>query len=237
MKKVITFGLWGNLPRYTIGSIKNIELVPKFYPDFEVYIYIHKETVPEDIINKIKEYSYVTIIFKEGDLLKVKPMTWRFEAIDDNDVEIMMPRDIDTRILEREKFAVDEWLESGKLFHIMRDHPHHSVKIFGGMFGTKKIPGIKSWKELINKITQHGLRDNDTRLLTNFIYPKIKNNCLVHTSFKFFPNEYHKPFPIPYGKDLKFVGEYVYEDDSRSQYHINLLKKALFLQYMIRMKR
>ena len=107
MKKVITFSLWGNLPRYTIWAIKNIELVPKFYPDFEVYIYIHKETVPEEIVNRIREFSYVTIIFKDGDLLKIKPMTWRFEAIDDRDVEIMMPRDTDTRILEREKLAVN----------------------------------------------------------------------------------------------------------------------------------
>ena len=37
-------------------------------------------------------------------------------------VEIMMPRDTDTRIFLREKLAVDEWLKSGKLIHIMRDH-------------------------------------------------------------------------------------------------------------------
>ena len=50
---------------------------------------------------------------------------WRFETIDDPDVEINMSRDTDTRILLREKLAVDEWLASGKTFHIMRDHPHH----------------------------------------------------------------------------------------------------------------
>lgn len=227
MKKVITFSLWGNLPRYTIGAIKNIELVPKFYPDFEVYIYIHKETVPEEIVNRIREFSYVTIIFKEGDLLKIKPMMWRFEAIDDRDVEIMMPRDADTRILEREKLAVNEWLKSGKLFHIMRDHPDHGAKIFGGMFGTKKNSAIKSWNKLINKIRQNGTRHNDTKLLNNLIYPKIKDNCMIHTSFKFFENEDYRPFPIPYSKEFRFVGEYVYEDDSRSVKHIRKLKRNL----------
>ena len=227
MKKVITFSLWGNLPRYTIGAIKNIELVPKFYPDFEVYIYIHKESVPADIVNKIKEFSYVTIIFKEGDLLKIKPMTWRYEAIDNKDIELIISRDTDTRILEREKLAVNEWIKSGKLFHIMRDHPDHGAKIFGGMFGTRKIPAIKSWKYLLSKYKQRGVRGYGPKFLATFIYPKIKDNCMIHTSFKFFENEDYKPFPIQYCKDFHFVGEYVYEDNSRSVKHIRKLKRNL----------
>ena len=47
-------------------------------------------------------------------------MMWRFEAIDNQDVEIMMSRDTDTRILPREVKAVEEWINSNKIFHIMR---------------------------------------------------------------------------------------------------------------------
>lgn len=227
MKKVITFSLWGDELRYTIGAIKNIELVSKYYPDFEVYLYVHTPTVPKDIIDKAKTYSYVKIIPKTDNLTKCKPMMWRFEAIDDKDVEIMMSRDTDTRILEREKLAVKEWLNSDKLFHIMRDHPKHNAKIFAGMFGTKKIPDIQSWKELINKIDQKGPRNYDTFFLERYIYPKIVNLVLIHTSFKIFPGENAHLFPIKYNEDLRFVGEYVYEDESRCEKSIKLLRKKI----------
>jgi hypothetical protein len=229
MKRVITFSLWGDNSTYNIGAIKNAELATHFFPDFECWFYIHIPTVSEITINTLEKMSNVKIIRKVGDLNTCKPMCWRFEAIDEPDVEIMMSRDTDTRILLREKLAVDEWLESGKLFHIMRDHPHHhnpNTKIMGGMFGTKKIPEI-NWTNLYNTINQTYHRDYDQTLLNNHIYPIIKNNSLVHTSFNMYPNENSKRFPIPYDSDYRFVGEYVYADESRSQYHINELKKCI----------
>lgn len=48
--KVITFSLWGNQSLYLIGAIKNATLAQKFYPNFECWFYIHKETVPQNII-------------------------------------------------------------------------------------------------------------------------------------------------------------------------------------------
>jgi len=146
MKKVITFSLWGNNPTYTIGAIRNAEIAKEMYPDFECWYYIHKETVPQKIIDTLSKLDNTKIILKIGDLSKCKPMMWRFEAIDEPDVEIMMSRDTDTRILLREKLAVDKWLKSYKLFHIMRDHPYHDNIILGGMFGTKKLKIFQNGK-------------------------------------------------------------------------------------------
>lgn len=224
MKRVLTFALWGNNPTYTIGAIKNAELALDFYPDFECWFYIHADSVPSETIEALKQMSNVNIIFKYGDLNTHKPMTWRFEAIDEPDVEIMMSRDTDTRILLREKLAVDEWLLSGKLFHIMRDHPHHynlEYRINAGMFGTRKI--MDSWINSIKSVENIG-KFTDQLFLNNHIYPLIKDYSLVHTSFKVYPGEMSKCFPIPYDKDYRFVGEYVYADESRSQYHIDELK-------------
>ena len=45
-------------------------------------------------------------------------------------------RDLDSRLSFREKMAVDEWVESGLRFHVMRDHPSHSMwPMSGGMWG------------------------------------------------------------------------------------------------------
>jgi hypothetical protein len=229
MKKVISFSLWGNNPTYTIGSIKNAELASHFYPSFECWFYIHKDSVPNNIIEQLQSKSNVKIILKSGDLNVLKPMTWRFESIDDPDVEINMSRDTDTRILLREKLAVDEWLASEKTFHIMRDHPHHMNKqypIMAGMFGTRKIKKINSWRCMLNNQTSIDKYD-DQRFLNNVVYPSINTDCLIHSSFGSLLNEnssFVKPFPIKYCENYLFVGGYVFHDESTSKEHINILK-------------
>ena len=223
MKKVISFSLWGNNPTYNIGAIKNADQAKIIYPEFECWFYIHIDSVPKETIDKLILLDNVKIIYKSGDLSLIKPMMWRFEAIDDPNVEIMMSRDTDTRIYQREKLAVGEWLNSNKLFHIMRDHPHHQFYILGGMFGTRKIPDISSWLNIINNYNQNGNRMYDQDFLKDKIYPHIKDCSIVHASFHKF-EEHSKPFPIDYNDELNFVGEYVFEDESRSKEHIEILK-------------
>lgn len=240
MKKVISFSLWGDtsasinvysnctLNDYFIGAIKNAELALEIYPDFECWFYVHKETVPDEIIDKLNKISNTKIIYKTGDLNKLKPMTWRFESIDHPEVEINLSRDVDTRFLLREKLAVEEWIKSDKLFHIMRDHPHHKHYILGGMFGIKKNSIITSWKSLIDtKVYQNGPRDYDQQFLQNIIYPLVLQYALIHSSFYKYSGEYVKSFPIPYCDNYYFVGGYVYHDDSVSTEHSNILKKQL----------
>lgn len=223
--KVISFSLWGTGSQYLIGALKNADLAKEYYPDFECWFYIHKPTVPQEIISQLSLKSNVKIFFKDGDLNISKPMMWRFEAILNPDCEIMMSRDTDTRILPREVLAVKEWIESDKIFHIMRDHPHHNSNIMGGMFGVKKNSNV-DWEKLMNECNQCGHRDYDQRFLADKIYPLIVNNSIIHATF--FAHESHaKSFPIPYDSDFKFVGEYVYADDSRSAYHIMELRKCL----------
>lgn len=226
MKKVISYSLWGNNPTYNIGAIKNAELAKIYYPDFECWFYIHEESVPKETIEQLKTFDNVNIIFKNGDLTKCKPMMWRFEAIDDSDVEIMMSRDTDTRFLLREQLAVIQWLQSNKIFHIMRDHPHHNFVILGGMFGTRKIPEIPSWKTIMDKYIQNNVRMYDQDFLRNTIYHVIVNNSIIHATFHKLEN-HSINFPIEYDSDYKFVGEYVYFDESRSIRHIDELKKSL----------
>ena len=109
----------------------------------------------------------------------------------------------------------------------MRDHPDHEFTILGGMFGTKKNPDIKSWIKLMNNFLQLYDRMYDQNFLRDIIYPIIKNNAMIHASFFKIENELCKNFPIPYDNQFRFVGEYVYEDESRSQKHIDKLIRRL----------
>jgi hypothetical protein len=74
--------------------------------------------------------------------------------------------------------------------------------------------------------TQYGDKNYDQHFLHQYIYPNVKDISLIHASFNKYENNC-KEFPISYCYQYKFVGEYVYEDESRSQIHIDALKKEL----------
>jgi hypothetical protein len=222
MKKVISFSVWGDNTKYLSGINENIKLVKQYYSDYECWFYIHEPTVPKHIIELINNYDNCKIIYKNDSLQKGKPMMWRFEAIDDPDVEIMLSRDLDSRIYEREVIAVNEWLQSGKLFHIMRDHPlHHKCYILGGMFGTKKNNKIPSWIHLIKNYNQNGDWGYDQNFLRDIIYPVIASDVMIHSSSITYPNEIIHPF-IKYDSDFKFVGENI---DSNGNGNIKVRKE------------
>ena len=229
MKKVISFSLWGSNPKYFFGIKPNIELAKQYYPDFECWFYIDKTTVPEEIINDLQtNYSNVKIIYMDYDIDKINPYAWRFLAIDDPEVEIMLSRDLDSRISERESTAVKEWINSNKIFHIMRDHPlHNDTHILAGMFGIKKNKIVTSWRELLSKQCKSKHYNQDQTFLSSHIYPKFLSVSMIHTSFYRFNGEspYIRPF-IKYNDEFNFVGE-IFNEHGRIQEHIDILKNNI----------
>lgn len=231
--KVISFSLYGNNEKYTRGAIKNAELALKLYPTWRCWFYICDETVPKNIIDELKEYPNVDIIFKN---IKKEPlgMTWRFTAIDNPNVDVMISRDCDSQLSLREKLAVDEWLNSGKALHIMRDHPNHcddpnGLLIQGGMFGMKKVSYWSKWTNYIDKYNDKSKNwGTDMYILQDIVYPLFNkyNDIMIHATFNKFES-YAKDFPTKYDSEYHFVGEYYFYDGTRNEHHITLLKNAL----------
>ena len=214
MKKIISFCLWGENPRYTIGALKNADLAKTIYPDWVCRYYIGKST-PNKIITELcdKDNTELFIMNESGDW---RGMFWRFLPASDSDVSVMISRDTDSRLSEREKEAVDQWLDSDKGFHIMRDHPAHGTAILAGMWGAKQ-GSISEMKQLIDEYKKDNFRELDQQFLREKIYPLVKNNSFVHDEF--FEK---KPFPISrregldhYGNPKYFIGEPVDENDDR----------------------
>jgi hypothetical protein len=216
MKKVISFSLWGENPKYTIGAIKNAELVNKIYPSWIGRFYVGK-SVPEKILIELKSIPNTEIISldENGDWTG---MFWRFFACEDSD--IMLSRDTDSRLNLREKLAVDEWLNSEKNFHIMRDHPWHSTQILGGMWGCRN--GIlKGITQKIKEFNKRNFYQVDQHFLRDIIYPNVLNDSLIHDSYfnfetikKNFPNE---------RVNKEFVGDVFDEFDNRHPDYYKLL--------------
>jgi hypothetical protein len=207
--KLITFSLWGNDPLYTVGAIRNVEIARQLFPEWTCRFYI-ANSVPDDVCKKLKELDAELI-------LRINPgstnsMFWRFEPAADPSVDAMIVRDTDSRLGIREKLAVDEWLESGKKLHVMRDHPYHQVPMLGGMWGCRPV----LVPDLFDKINQHinsnpDEKGSDQHFLWSQIFPEFHKDSFIHDPF--FDK---KPFPMEREHDpmVKFIGQVFDENDN-----------------------
>ena len=201
MKKIISFSLWGKAFRYLGGALQNAELSKHYYPDWICRFYVGN-TIDYGFLYELETMDNVEIIEMDepGDW---RGMFWRFYPASEEGVEAMISRDADSRPGFREVESVNEWLNSNKSFHIIRDHEYHAWPILGGMWGVKKnkISDIKT------KISEYNTRDSyntDQEFLKDIIYPIIKDDCIIHDEF--FEK---KPFPASAGQRDKryFIGQ------------------------------
>ena len=206
MNRVISFSLWGDNPKYTIGAIKNSELAKIIYPEWTVVMHIAND-VPLEVVDTLLNNSVQLIRYQEGSW---NSMFWRFLNADSND--IVISRDCDSRLNYRERAAVDEWLNSNKDFHIMRDHRCHAVPILGGMWGSRNgiLKGISSMILNYNKGEYDNKWQVDQNFLRDIVYPIVKDKSIVHDEF--FEK---KPFPTT-RKGGEFVGAAFNYDDTPS---------------------
>jgi protein O-GlcNAc transferase len=205
LKKIIAFTLWGDNKCYNYGALENALVAKKLYPDFICRFYIGQNVIL-DVINKLKELDNVEIVYINKHK-KIANTLNRFLPMYENDVEILLSRDTDSLINIREKLAVNEWLQSDKKFHIMRNNEQHSTRILGGMYGIK-ISKIKlnkrEFDEFLHK--SNGIWGDDQTFLQNKIYPKIKDSVMIHDSNHHYKDEKIIPFPKSNYND--FVGNY-----------------------------
>jgi hypothetical protein len=207
--KYLSFSLWGDNPLYNVGAIRNAELYKTIYPNWQMVVY-YDNTVPEETITTLDRLG-VELYKMDG---SIYPAFWRFLISEKNDCEYSVFRDCDSRISVREKLAVDEWINSGKSIHIMRDHPYHripagnnSIGILAGMWGIKGriIPMMEMIVEFIRgKHNNYGIDQSFLKI----IYDKFNNDSVVHDEF--FEN---KPFPIK-RENGRFIGERIGIDEN-----------------------
>jgi protein O-GlcNAc transferase len=209
--KLIAFSLWGDNPKYNVGAIKNAELAKVVYPGWVCRFYVGA-SVPQETIDALEAFDNTEVVKKDepGNYIAT---TWRFYPASENDVDVLISRDCDSRLNIREKAAVDEWLASDRGFHVMRDHPAHGIGILAGMWGCKK-GAFPQMKELLN--THVTPKDNrfgiDQHFLCSIVEPLVRPNWMEHDAFfniskrKF--DKYCRGFPTPRDrKTMRFVGE------------------------------
>jgi len=209
LKKIISFSLYGNEDFYLQGAIKCVETGKEKYPDWEWRFYVG-DSVPQKTVEALHKLG-CTIIHMSGEPENPLATFWRFYALEDSD--IFISRDCDSPILWREKVAVEEWINSDKKLHIMRDHEYHRHTILAGMWGLKgKMRDIK-------KIIQQGtykpsglsgkpkLYGVDQDFLEKEVWPRYKDSYMLHAGHPncIYDQEDYLYFPSA-RKQREFVG-------------------------------
>ena len=219
MRKVIALSIYGADPKYCIGAAKNVWLAKAWYPGWQVIVWAD-QSVP----SKVTDY----LLGAGAEVMDASSFDtggefWRFLVADLPDVERYIIRDADSRIGEREARAVAQWIESGKSFHVMRDHPHHHDVVMGGMWGAKGGL-IKDMAGLIRKFGTHICDPKtvyacDQQFIRHMIWDDVKNDCLQHDSCLAHLYPGSVPFPTQLSYDSpRFVGEVFDEFDEPRPY-------------------
>lgn len=223
MKKLITFSLWGDNPKYCAGAIDNVRLAQSLFPGWTCRFYVsggmRLSEVPgrPGILTLDGEFNKTLLhlmrLQAQGELVEIvhmdepadwKGMFWRFYPAAEEDVEAFISRDCDSRLSEREAQAVQEWIRSPQLIHVMRDHPYHSVPILGGMWGTKQH-AIPEMMDLIANWKKEDRWQTDQEFLTAVIWPAYRHKILAHDNWNRFAGCKTIPFPSP-RQNNEFVG-------------------------------
>jgi hypothetical protein len=212
--KVISFSLYGDNPIYTIGCIKNAILKKTLFPEWEMWVY-YNDTVPENILFELKELNVNLINTNEfngffGSL-------WRFRPINNENVEFFISRDCDSRLSERDKVAVDEWIDSGKSFHILREHPiGHYWPMNAGMWGAKGNSILNIKESIDSYLLENPMfydKSIDQIYLMNVIYPIAVKDLFLHDeyyNYEGFGTNIKRDRKLD---DFAFIGESIDEND------------------------
>jgi len=207
--KVVSFSLFGSDPLYTVGAIRNSELMPIIYPEWSMWVY-HDNTVPTEVLQTLQNNKVKLIQLNGQGFYRAM---WRFYPCGDKNIEYFISRDTDSRISLRDRESVYEWMESGKNFHIIRDHPvGHSWVVNAGMWGAKG--GVINMEKIIDGFTNNP-HDKfvDQIFLRDIIYPLTKDSRFVHDEYFCYEGDCHKIKRDRKLDNFAFIGESIGVDD------------------------
>lgn len=180
--KVVSFCIYGSNEKYCRGLLENIEIITDKLPDFHIFIYVG-DNVPKEWIDKYNKSDKVKLIYTNR--IGHDNMINRFLAIDEPNVDLMIVRDADSRIHDRDLWCIYHFIHSGFAAHTIRDHQFHVTQIMGGLWGLKKnVLNGKTISELYSLYNSKNVVVNqvqhDQYFLRDMLYNLIKPNLIIY---------------------------------------------------------
>ncbi len=192
-RNAICFSLFGGDSKYCESAILNAQEVWRIYPGWHCRFFVD-DSVPAEVKRRLLEAG-ARLIEVDAEMRHWPGTMWRFSASEDPTLDRILFRDADSVISEREAGAVEEWLQSGKPFHIMRDAGAHTELILAGLWACSRgsLPPMRALvEEYLSKGAPSG-RFTDQRFLSKSIWPLARDRVLQHDSLFAFRNP--RPFP------------------------------------------
>ncbi len=182
-KSVCSFSIFGNNPRYLRGALYNVIVGKELFPEWSMRFYVDN-TVPSEFKDVIRSLD-AEILEQENNQPRDRKFFWRFLVASDPEVGRFMVRDCDSSFSIREAIVVDEWINSEKLFHIIRDWHTHTELILAGLWGgiANIIPNIKNEIDKFLSIYIGTNKNIDQFFLRKTIWSIIKQSCLIHDRY------------------------------------------------------
>lgn len=220
--KVLSYSLWGDKPKYLEGAVLNAIDAKTFYPDFETRFYVDR-SVGSDYIYKLLQNDTKVIRIDHESTGDWTGLFWRFLPVLETNVDVVICRDTDSRLSQREATSVREWLNSGTSLHVMRDHPGHYMPILGGMCGFRGH-ALNHLCNSIKPLVRTGFvgeYNSDQIFLAKTMAQFFNNDCFVN-------DEIFENSPFSQKRNgLSFIGESVDELGTFNYTHRQILQAWL----------
>ena len=209
--------LYGKDSHYTWGVLRNAQLVPVYFPDWTLRVYVASDPAPPElpvpprILNKLRRLGAEIATVSNGS--SMTPRNWRLLVADDQNLDYFLVRDADTRLSEREAAAVRDWLSTAEKngsvpVHCIRDHPKHaSQAIVDGLWGGSPRALNRLLRQDIAQMMDSYMSAssdravNVTTLLNQVLWPAVSNFSYCHDSVspcdRWAPWISRRPFPLP----------------------------------------
>jgi hypothetical protein len=223
--KAISFSLWREEEDFKLGAIANAIYAYYNFPGWDCVFYITEDYDPETI-SRLEDMEWVHIIKTsnrakddDGHILS------KFIAASLNYEHIIF-RSCRARLIQRDWVAVNEWIDSGKDFHIIHDNPllgfmpecswgvkggvlkHIDQLIYSFMQDTVENPWLKCAKK--NSEGQIVFNSSIAMVFVqNVIFPLTKRSVLRHDEI--IKNLNEKKIGVPIKADRTFDSAYVGE--------------------------
>ncbi|MDR2991805.1 MAG: tetratricopeptide repeat protein [Burkholderiaceae bacterium] len=177
---IIAFSLFGRDLKYCESAVLNVQEQPDIYPHWICRFYVDG-SVPGRIIERLRT-SGAQIVHVEGPALQWPGQMWRFLALDDPQAHRILFRDADSVISRREAGTVEQWLTSGKRFHIIRDNGSHTELILAGLWGVVagSLPPLEQLMQRFLSVPLASRHFADQYFLRQYVWPYARTSLMQH---------------------------------------------------------
>ncbi|MFR0691948.1 tetratricopeptide repeat protein [Enterobacterales bacterium AE_CKDN230030158-1A_HGKHYDSX7] len=181
-RNLIVFSLFGARPRYCESAIQNVEAAHELFPHWRCRFYVD-DTVPQAIRSRLEQAGAQVVEVDEETRRSVPATMWRFLAMGDRTVARFQMRDADSLLSERDRAAVEAWLQSGFWYHHMRDYFSHTELLLAGMWAGCHNPALPDIRVLIARYLEEEeahRRFADQYFLRRSLWPTVRQSLLSH---------------------------------------------------------